>query len=152
MTLRVNIHAVWRIQADWLRAFIYLLRHVFICGSDLFFKNGAFLAEACVADATAWTVASRNFPSSFGTTTVPQATGRRATCHSPRQSRDLMINIMDLWRILGCGTSNGSLMVGTIVKPKLGLGPGRSARRPCLLVARRLHLEGQPQFGGGAMG
>jgi hypothetical protein len=36
--------------------------HVFICGSDLFFKNGAFLAEACVADATAWTVASRNFP------------------------------------------------------------------------------------------
>jgi len=75
MTLRVNVHAVWRIQADWLRAFIYLLRHVFICGSDLFFKNGAFLAEACVADATAWTVASRNFPSSVGTTPCH---GRRA--------------------------------------------------------------------------
>ena len=51
-----------------------------------------------------------------------------------------MINTMDLWRILGCDASNGSLMIGTIVKPKLGMGPGRSERRPCLLVARRLHL------------
>jgi len=40
-----------------------------------------------------------------------------------------MINTMDLWRILGCDASNGSLMIGTIIKPMLGLRPSRSARR-----------------------
>eukprot|EP00971_Amphidinium_carterae_P105102 2081179-Amphidinium_carterae.1 len=28
-----------------------------------------------------------------------------------------------MWRILGRGTSNGGLVVGTIIKPKLGLQP-----------------------------
>ena len=32
-----------------------------------------------------------------------------------------MINIIDMWRILGRGTTDGGLMVGTIIKPKLGL-------------------------------
>jgi len=32
-------------------------------------------------------------------------------------------NIIDMWRILGRGTSNGGLVVGTIIKPKLGLQP-----------------------------
>ena len=33
------------------------------------------------------------------------------------------INVEDMWRILGRGTSNGGLVVGTIIKPKLGLQP-----------------------------
>ena len=32
-------------------------------------------------------------------------------------------SVVDLWRILGKGTSNGGLVVGTIIKPKLGLQP-----------------------------
>ena len=32
-------------------------------------------------------------------------------------------NVIDMWRILGRGTSNGGLVVGTIIKPKLGLQP-----------------------------
>merc|ERR1711972_684551 len=32
-------------------------------------------------------------------------------------------NIVDMWRCLGRGTSNGGLVVGTIIKPKLGLQP-----------------------------
>ena len=32
-------------------------------------------------------------------------------------------NIMDMWRILGRGTSSAGLVVGTIIKPKLGLQP-----------------------------
>merc|ERR1712066_1106402 len=32
-------------------------------------------------------------------------------------------NIIDMWRVLGRGTSNGGLVVGTIIKPKLGLQP-----------------------------
>jgi ribulose-bisphosphate carboxylase large chain len=31
--------------------------------------------------------------------------------------------VMDMWRILGRGMSNGGLVVGTIIKPKLGLSP-----------------------------
>merc|ERR1712137_1443436 len=31
--------------------------------------------------------------------------------------------VIDMWRILGKGTSNGGLVVGTIIKPKLGLQP-----------------------------
>merc|ERR1719323_1702664 len=31
--------------------------------------------------------------------------------------------IIDMWRILGRGTSDGGLVVGTIIKPKLGLKP-----------------------------
>merc|ERR1711979_108114 len=31
--------------------------------------------------------------------------------------------VIDMWRILGRGTSNGGLVVGTIIKPKLGLQP-----------------------------
>jgi ribulose-bisphosphate carboxylase large chain len=31
--------------------------------------------------------------------------------------------VKDMWRILGRGTSNGGLVVGTIIKPKLGLQP-----------------------------
>jgi len=33
------------------------------------------------------------------------------------------VNVEDMWRILGKGTSNGGLVVGTIIKPKLGLQP-----------------------------
>ncbi|CAJ1346017.1 unnamed protein product, partial [Effrenium voratum] len=33
------------------------------------------------------------------------------------------VNVMDMWRILGRGTTNGGLVVGTIIKPKLGLQP-----------------------------
>ena len=33
------------------------------------------------------------------------------------------VNIIDMWRILGRGTCNGGLVVGTIIKPKLGLQP-----------------------------
>jgi len=33
------------------------------------------------------------------------------------------VNVEDMWRILGRGTSNGGLVVGTIIKPKLGLQP-----------------------------
>ncbi|CAE7723733.1 rbcL [Symbiodinium sp. CCMP2592] len=32
-------------------------------------------------------------------------------------------NLEDMWRILGKGTSNGGLVVGTIIQPKLGLQP-----------------------------
>jgi ribulose-bisphosphate carboxylase large chain len=32
-------------------------------------------------------------------------------------------NVVDMWRILGRGTNNGGLVVGTIIKPKLGLQP-----------------------------
>merc|ERR1711972_828221 len=32
-------------------------------------------------------------------------------------------SIIDMWRILGRGTSDGGLVVGTIIKPKLGLQP-----------------------------
>merc|ERR1712222_106989 len=32
-------------------------------------------------------------------------------------------SVVDMWRILGRGTSNGGLVVGTIIKPKLGLQP-----------------------------
>merc|ERR1719242_1130453 len=32
-------------------------------------------------------------------------------------------NVEDMWRILGRGTKNGGLVVGTIIKPKLGLQP-----------------------------
>ncbi|KAL9139347.1 rubisco, partial [Amphidinium carterae] len=32
-------------------------------------------------------------------------------------------SVIDMWRILGRGTSNGGLVVGTIIKPKLGLQP-----------------------------
>merc|ERR1711972_16897 len=32
-------------------------------------------------------------------------------------------NILDMWRILGRGTTDGGLVVGTIIKPKLGLQP-----------------------------
>merc|ERR1719399_1587291 len=32
-------------------------------------------------------------------------------------------NVEDMWRILGRGCSNGGLVVGTIIKPKLGLQP-----------------------------
>ena len=32
-------------------------------------------------------------------------------------------SVEDMWRILGRGTSNGGLVVGTIIKPKLGLQP-----------------------------
>ena len=31
--------------------------------------------------------------------------------------------VADIWRILGKGTSNGGLVVGAIIKPKLGLQP-----------------------------
>eukprot|EP00445_Apocalathium_hangoei_P036994 CAMPEP_0203959432 /NCGR_PEP_ID=MMETSP0359-20131031/90480_1 /ASSEMBLY_ACC=CAM_ASM_000338 /TAXON_ID=268821 /ORGANISM="Scrippsiella Hangoei, Strain SHTV-5" /LENGTH=280 /DNA_ID=CAMNT_0050893499 /DNA_START=47 /DNA_END=885 /DNA_ORIENTATION=+ len=31
--------------------------------------------------------------------------------------------VIDMWRILGRGTTNGGLVVGTIIKPKLGLQP-----------------------------
>ena len=33
------------------------------------------------------------------------------------------VNVEDMWRILGRGTTNGGLVVGTIIKPKLGLQP-----------------------------
>ncbi|CAJ1344761.1 unnamed protein product, partial [Effrenium voratum] len=33
------------------------------------------------------------------------------------------VNVQDMWRILGRGTTNGGLVVGTIIKPKLGLQP-----------------------------
>merc|ERR1712127_423388 len=33
------------------------------------------------------------------------------------------INVIDMWRILGRGTSDGGLVVGTIIEPKLGLQP-----------------------------
>eukprot|EP00439_Symbiodinium_sp_Y106_P038176 s10837_g4.t1 len=36
---------------------------------------------------------------------------------------DGAVNVEDMWRILGKGTSNGGLVVGTIIKPKLGLQP-----------------------------
>merc|ERR1719460_841510 len=32
-------------------------------------------------------------------------------------------SVVDMWRILGRGTKNGGLVVGTIIKPKLGLQP-----------------------------
>jgi ribulose-bisphosphate carboxylase large chain len=32
-------------------------------------------------------------------------------------------NVVDMWRILNRGMSNGGLIVGTIIKPKLGLQP-----------------------------
>ena len=32
-------------------------------------------------------------------------------------------SVIDMWRILGRGTTNGGLVVGTIIKPKLGLQP-----------------------------
>ena len=32
-------------------------------------------------------------------------------------------SVVDMWRILGRGTTNGGLVVGTIIKPKLGLQP-----------------------------
>merc|ERR1712134_176677 len=32
-------------------------------------------------------------------------------------------NVLDMWRILGRGLKNGGLVVGTIIKPKLGLQP-----------------------------
>merc|ERR1711972_105989 len=32
-------------------------------------------------------------------------------------------SVIDMWRILGRGTSDGGLVVGTIIKPKLGLQP-----------------------------
>merc|ERR1719221_1920630 len=31
--------------------------------------------------------------------------------------------VIDMWRILGRGTTGGGLVVGTIIKPKLGLQP-----------------------------
>jgi ribulose-bisphosphate carboxylase large chain len=31
--------------------------------------------------------------------------------------------VVDMWRILNRGMSNGGLIVGTIIKPKLGLQP-----------------------------
>ena len=34
-----------------------------------------------------------------------------------------MINIIDMWRILGRGTTDDGLMGGTIIKPKPGLQP-----------------------------
>ena len=33
------------------------------------------------------------------------------------------VNIVDMWRILGRAMVNGGLVVGTIIKPKLGLRP-----------------------------
>ena len=33
------------------------------------------------------------------------------------------VNVEDMWRIFGRGTTNGGLVVGTIIKPKLGLQP-----------------------------
>jgi len=32
-------------------------------------------------------------------------------------------SVVDMWRILGRGTKDGGLVVGTIIKPKLGLQP-----------------------------
>ena len=40
-----------------------------------------------------------------------------------------MFNTIDMWCILGRGTTNGCLAVGTIINLKLGLQPSRSARR-----------------------
>ena len=44
-------------------------------------------------------------------------------------------NITDMWRILGRGTSNGGLVVGTIIKPKLGLQP-KPFGEACYFAAR----------------
>jgi len=37
-------------------------------------------------------------------------------------------SVVDMWRILGRGTTNGGLVVGTIIKPKLAFSPSHSAR------------------------
>ena len=44
------------------------------------------------------------------------------------------INVEDMWRILGRGTSNSGLVGTTIIKPKLGLQPMPFSEASCLLL------------------
>ena len=126
--------------------------HVFICGSDLFLKNGAFLAEACVADATAWTVASRNFPKQCrhyhrATGDGPQSNLPFAQAkQGPHDQHHGPVAHLGLWHVQwqphGWHHRQAEARPGTRPFGEASMPPGSTATSPWR----------QPPFGGGAMG
>ena len=63
-----------------------------------------------------------------------------------------MINIIDMWRILGRGTTDGGLRDGAIINPKLGLQANRPASRTRTPTPERSEWDNFPRVARWAVG